>query len=197
MNDVRAITFPRPNSVKTFLLLVPLLALAGGRLTAEPQPLTIDYGHSQVQVAVKATVDSFVAQLDHYDAQLVVDSGGSEVQSATFRFKFADVKTGKTARDRQMNEWEGSERFPDGEFVLATLTPRPDGRFTARGQLRFHGTTREIEFPIDVTSDGRIFAIDGEAALDTRDFGLPVIRKFAILKVDPLVTVRFHLQGTR
>ena len=54
-----------------------------------------------------------------------------------------------------------------------------------------------MHFPIAVTSDGRLLAIDGEAVLDTREFGLPVIRLLGLLKVDPQVAVRFHLQGTR
>jgi hypothetical protein len=32
--------------------------------------------------------------------------------------------------------------------------------------------------------------------IDTREHGLPVIRLLGLLKVDPLVTVRFHLQAS-
>jgi iron complex transport system substrate-binding protein len=42
----------------------------------------------------------------------------------------------------------------------------------------------------------RVAAALGDASLDTREFGLPVIRLFGLLKVDPVVRVRFHLQGT-
>jgi hypothetical protein len=31
--------------------------------------------------------------------------------------------------------------------------------------------------------------------VDTRDYGLPIIRVFGLLKVDPLVHVQFHLEG--
>ena len=43
--------------------------------------------------------------------------------------------------------------------------------------------------------EGRTLAIDGETMLDTRDYGLPVFRKFIFLSVDPKVRVRFHLLG--
>ena len=39
------------------------------------------------------------------------------------------------------------------------------------------------------------WSLDGEAVLDTRDFGLPIIRMFGLLTVDPQVKVRFHLQA--
>ncbi len=65
----------------------------------------------------------------------------------------------------------------------------------AVGRLTFHGVTRDLRFPITLERDGPLYSIDGDAPIDTREFGLPVIRRLAVLKVDPLVHVRFHLQG--
>jgi hypothetical protein len=50
-------------------------------------------------------------------------------------------------------------------------------------------------FPVSFLIEGPLYAIDGEVMLDYRDFGLPIIRKFLILTVDPRLRVRFHLQG--
>ena len=94
-----------------------------------------------------------------------------------------------------MHDWQQTNKHPDGEFILASLTPLQAGRFTAKGKLVFHGVTHELSFPVAVTTDHALYAIDGEADLDTRDFGLPIIRMFALLKVDPLVKISFHLQG--
>ncbi|MFI5357578.1 MAG: YceI family protein [Opitutales bacterium] len=172
------------------LLLLPWAATA-----AEPRGLVVDEAHSQVTVAVKATVDSFTAILEHYEAAIQVDPAGRRVRTAVFRFKFADLKTGKPGRDAEMNTWEQSAQFPDARFTLTSLTPGTDGRLVAHGRLRLHGVERELTFPVSVTTDHTVFAVDAEAPFDTRNFGLPVIRKFALLKVDPVVTVRVHLQG--
>ena len=51
-------------------------------------------------------------------------------------------------------------------------------------------------FPVSITTDRTIYAVDGRVVLDTRDFGLPKIRKLGVLRVDSNLTVRFHLQGT-
>lgn len=181
--------------VKTFFCLSVLLASVA-ELGAATAQLAVDRAHSQVEVAVHATVDSFTAKLDNYDAQIEVDPATARVTGARFQFHFTDLKTGKAKRDREMHEWQRTEEFPDGEFVLAGLEPAAEGRFTARGTLRLHGVTKELSFPVAVTTDRRLFAIDGEPSLDTRDFGLGVIRKFAVLKVDPVVAVRFHLQAS-
>jgi polyisoprenoid-binding protein YceI len=94
-----------------------------------------------------------------------------------------------------MHEWQQTERYPDGEFVLTSLTPSPEGRWQAEGRLRFHGQIRPLGFPVEIVAKEGVCTIDGEAVVDTRDFGLPVIRMMGLLKVDPLVRVRFHLQG--
>ena len=173
-----------------------LWLLCVGAAAAAGSPLTMDRAHSRVEIAVKATADSFVGSLDNYEAVILVDERGGITQ-ARFGFKFADIRTGKPRRDAKMHEWQDTPHHPDGEFILQSLEPAAAGRWLARGRLRFHDVTREVHFPIAVTSDGRLLAIDGEAVLDTREFGLPVIRLLGLLKVDPQVAVRFHLQGTR
>lgn len=173
--------------------LVVLVALLPAFAFAAPAPLVVDTAQSRVEVVVKATVDSFTGTLDAYTADISVDAG--RVVAATFGFRFDQVHTGKDGRDTAMHEWQETPKHPDGLFTLKAIETGADGRLTARGSLVFHGVTKDIAFPVSVTTDRKLYAIDGEAPLDTRDFGLPIIRKFALLKVDPVVKIRFHLQG--
>jgi polyisoprenoid-binding protein YceI len=182
--------------MKSLLLGLVCAGLMAVNAMAAERSLAVDPGLSRVDINVKVTVDSFVAKLAAYDAQIRFDDAAGRVTSAVFRFKFADVKTGKADRDAQMNEWQQTGKFPDAVFTLTALTPTADGRLTATGQFTLHGVERSVTFPAVVTTDKSVFAIDGDVKLDTRDFGLSVIRKFAVLKVDPIVSVRFHLQGS-
>lgn len=179
---------------RLFLLLPACTAAVLG---AAERPLVIDKGYSHIEVEVKATVDSFTGRLADYDAAVTIDEATGGVTAARLDFRFADLKTGKEKRDAKMHEWQDTPHHSDGSFRLGALEVGPDGRTQARGQLTFHGVTRELVFPIMLTNDGARHAVDGEAVLDTRDFGLPVIRLLGLLKVDPCVTVRFHLQGMR
>jgi hypothetical protein len=52
-----------------------------------------------------------------------------------------------------------------------------------------------VDFPFTTSISNGLVVLDGTAVLDTRDFGLPVIRTLWLLKVDPVVRVHFHLQG--
>ena len=172
------------------------LVLLGGHLRAAEQPLLVDAAQSRVEVVVKATMDSFTGKLEHYDAVVTLNPAApTPVTRARFAFKFSEVKTGNADRDEQMLSWEGNKTYPDGAFTMTDLTSVSTGGYIATGSLVFHGMAREVKFPVAITHVGEIYAVDGDATLDTREFGLPVFRKFMVLRVDPEVHVRFHLQG--
>lgn len=174
------------------------LALSFGAVgvDAGERPLVVDSAQSHVDVAVHASVDSFIGKLTQFEPKVVVDDNG-RVVSARVGFHFRDVVTGKGSRDTAMHKWQHTDEFPDGTFVLASLEPAaaPEKGFVAVGRLTFHGVVRDLRFPVSVLRENGRYIIDGEATLDTREFGLPVIRMLAVLKVDPLVKVRFHLVG--
>ena len=172
---------------------VGLLAIG---LSAAEMPLAVDKAQSHIAIAVKATMDSFAGQLTEFVPTVLVDGDTGQVTTAKVTFHFNDVKTGNEKRDREMHVWQQTEKFPDGEFALTSLAPAADGRLLARGALTLHGVTQALAFPVAVKHDGAGFLVDGEAVVDTRLFGLPVIHKYGFLKVDPLVTVQFHLAGT-
>lgn len=176
------------------ILLAMVAAGLAAELAAADRALVLDPAQSHIDVAVKATLDSFVAHLDTYESELVVGDDGWIVR-ARLAFHFLDVRTGKDSRDQAMHRWQETEKYPDGVFLLTSLEPGEGGRATARGRLTLHGIARELSFPVSINRDGSRYAIDGDATLDTREFGLPGIRVFMVLKVDPVVHVRFHLQG--
>jgi polyisoprenoid-binding protein YceI len=176
-----------------------LTALSVGALLLTPaaatdRSLILDPAHSGVEVAVKVTVDSFVAHLERYEGSVTLTEEG-RINAARFAFRFRDVKTGKKDRDEAMHKWQQTDVHPDGVFSLAALEAVDGNKFTATGQLTLHGVTRALRFPVSITREADRYTIDGDAPVDTREFGLPVIRMLGMLKVDPIVHVRFHLTG--
>lgn len=173
-----------------------LVVLAGWLVTASAaeRPLAFDPAFSTVDVVVKATVDSFTGRLPRYTLTGAVDEAG-HVTRAELSFHFKDVLTGKPKRDAAMHEWQQTDKFPDARFTLQALEGDATRGWKARGQLEFHGVTRPVEFPVALTRDGPSYSIDGDATIDTREFGLPIIRMMGLLKVDPIVHVKFHFQG--
>lgn len=173
------------------------LALAGVSWAAEGDgAFVVDAAQSRIEIDVRATVGSFVARLANYDLELTLGPDGRQVERAVLNFKFADVQTGEAKRDRHMHDWQETERFPDGRFELVRLLPGEGGRYVAEGRLTLHGQTHAVSFPVSMLTEGRTVALNGEVPVDTQAYGLPIIRKFVALKVNPVVTVRFQVQGT-
>jgi len=173
------------------ILVLPLAAKA----KAAPAPFILDRAESHVDIAVKTTASSFVAHLEDFDAAITLDPESGQVESAAFHAALAAVKTGRAARDHNMSVWLQTNEFPQVVFELSAVDRGPNGALTARGRIQLHGQQHDVDFPVTITVSHGLTTIDGTATLDTRDFGLPIIR-FLLLTVDPVVKVHFHLQGS-
>lgn len=175
------------------LRVLALLALLPFTLSAADRTLKVDPARSYVDVDVGSTIDSFTAHLDAYALRATVDDKG-RVKTAALTFRFADLKTGKPDRDKRMLEWLGGDD-PAGKFELGILALAPDGQGQANGNLTFHGATGLVEFPVNVSKAGDTYTITGEATIDYRNWKLKVIRTAFVLKVDPMVKIRFKFTG--
>lgn len=175
------------------LRVLAVLALLSLTLSAADRTLKIDPARSYVDVDVNTTIDDFTAHLDAYALRANVDDKG-RIKSAALTFRFADLKTGKPERDKKMLEWLGGDEAA-GRFELGILALAPDGQGQANGNLTFHGATALVEFPVNVTKTGDTYAITGEATLDYRNWKLKVFRTAFVLKVDPIVKIRFKFAG--
>jgi polyisoprenoid-binding protein YceI len=171
------------------ILAFPLATKANGAL------LVLDRAQSHVDITVQATLNSFVARLEDFDVAIMLDSESGRVESTAFHANLAAVKTGRADRDHNMNVWLQTNEFPQVVFELGAVERGPDGALTARGRVQLHGQQHDVRFPLTLTVSRGLTTIDGTATLDTRDFGLPIIR-FLVLTVDPVVHVHFHLQGS-
>ena len=171
------------------ILALPLATKANGAL------FVLDRAESHVDIAVDSTVVSFIARLESFDVTIMLDPESGRVESSAFHADLAAVKTGRADRDHNMSVWLQTNEFPQVMFELIAMDRGPNGALTARGRFQLHGQQHDLSFPITLTVSRGLTTIDGTATLDTRDFGLPIIR-FMVLKVDPVVHVHFHLQGS-
>lgn len=176
-----------------------LLLAAGRLLAAEPGPvervLVLDPEHSSIEVLVHATFDTFLGRLTKFQSDIAIDPVRGQTRRAVVTFAFADLKTGRAGRDRDMLAWSENNQYPTVEFHMETLEQTPGAPAQAHGSLKIHGIEHATTFPVSFLIEEPLYAIDGEVMLDYRDFGLPIIRKFVLLTVDPRLRVRFHLQG--
>jgi len=179
--------------MKRLRVLATLLILLPLTLSAADRALKVDPARSYVDVDVSSTTDDFTAHLDAYALRANVDDKG-RIKTATLTFRFADLKTGKPERDKKMLEWLGGDETT-GKFDLGILALTPDGQGQANGNLTFHNATALVEFPVNVSKAGGTYTITGEASVDYRNWQLKVIKIAMVLKVDPVVKIRFKFTG--
>lgn len=155
--------------------------------------LTIDKAQSHIKVDAKATGHSFAGTLSDFTAKVSGDDATLAPASADLGWKFADLKTEDEKRDKEMIKWLGGGS-PEGSFkFIKTWTDK--GQTYAQGTLKIHGVSKVIAFPYTAKKEGKVVTIDGTAALDYQDFGLPIIRAMAVMTVNPKLSVNFHLVG--
>lgn len=176
-----------------YFLLLPALLL--GRTDAAGLPLVLDRERSTIEVEIHDTLGVFTGRLRQFEADVTIDPVGPSVERAQVDFKFADLRTGRMRRDHDLLEWENNTQHPAVRFQLEGLEATPGGPVQARGRLSLHGVEHSVRFPFSFLMQGSVCSLDGEVELDHRDYGLPVIRKYFVLTVDPHLRVRFHLQG--
>lgn len=175
-------------------MLIAAVSAVCAPVEAAAETFVIDKTNSSVLIDVKATGDDFTGKLEKYSVSISGDRASLKPSKVVFEWDFLNLKTGKGKRDAEMIGW--LEKKTAGSFVLGSFTKRTDGRMWAKGEMTIHGVKETVEFPVKVLAKGKRMTIRGTARLDTRKFGLPIIRMIGLFKVDPLVTVRFTLRGT-
>jgi polyisoprenoid-binding protein YceI len=164
-------------------------------LGAAIQTLVIDADRSSVEVGVQATIDSFSARFTSFTAELSIQGDGVERVSGQVHFILASLRTDDIDRDEQMYKWLENKTYPTADVTFARLAPDGRGNFVAKGKLKFHGTERDVSFPVKIKLEQGILTAEGAATLDTRDYGLPIYRRFLVFSVNPIVHVRFRVTG--
>ncbi len=184
-------------STASSALAFSLFTAAFANLRANEGPVVVDQSHSHIVMEVKTDFTGFNAELTDYHIDVLADAQTGKITSAQVSFPFSAVKTGDLRRDRDMLQWENNDQFPQVVCTLTKLEPRGDAKFTAQGEVLFHGVKRALSFPATVIiNPNQTYVVDGEAIIDTRDFGLPKVRKYLIIIVNPEVHVFFHLQAS-
>jgi polyisoprenoid-binding protein YceI len=176
-----------------YLFSLPALLLALN--CAQAEKFSLDSQQSRIQVAVSATIDSFVAHLSKYQADIDCETNSELPDEADVSFDFKDLKTGNPSRDKAMLKWLDHSATPSCHFVLSDWKIVGATNY-AVGTIMIHGIKREIEMPVTVEHAGDRCDITGTADLNYRNFNLPIIRKMLLLTVDPNLHVSFHLVGT-
>jgi polyisoprenoid-binding protein YceI len=154
----------------------------------------IDPRRSRVWIEARSSMHPIHGEADGLEGSIdaVVADGRIDVSGEpkiTIELPVETLRSGKKLEDAEMMRRIDARRFPriKGE---TTELKETNGRYRVRGDLTFHGVTRQVEGEVTISApDERSLVIEGEQIFDIRDFGVDP-PKILMLKVHPDVRVR-------
>lgn len=104
-----------------------------------------------------------------------------------------ELKSGNRLQDREMARRVEAKKHPTIDGGSTDAKHVEADRYLVRGNLTFHGVTREVEGEVRITHpDATTIVIEGEQVFDIRDFDVKP-PKILTLKVHPEVNVRIKV----
>jgi polyisoprenoid-binding protein YceI len=154
----------------------------------------IDPRRSKVWIEARSSMHPIHGEADGLEGSIQADLADGRIHVAEgpniqIELPVDKLKSGKKLEDAEMMRRIDARRYPTirGE---TTEFKENGGRYRVRGDLTFHGVTRQVEGEVTISApDERSLVIEGEQTFDIRDFGVQP-PKILMLKVHPDVRVR-------
>ena len=169
--------------VNRFLTFAPALLLAFSGAVAQDNVLPIDPVHSTVTVrAYKSGLFSFAAHNHEVSAQIAQgqvisgENAGVRVLLNVRDMKVLDPKLdaddrAEVQKTMLSDKVLDGERFPTIEFTSSEVKTLGEGRFRVTGNLKLHGTERQIQFQVQRKGD----RYSGSVGIKQSEYGIPKI----------------------
>jgi polyisoprenoid-binding protein YceI len=154
----------------------------------------IDPDRSKVWIEARSSMHPIHGEAEGLEGSIEADMAEgridiSAVPKIQIELPVAKLQSGKKLEDAEMMRRIDARRFPK---ITGSTTDLKEngGRYQIRGDLTFHGVTRQVEGEVTISApDERSLVIEGEQVFDIRDFGVQP-PKILMLKVHPDVRVR-------
>jgi len=154
----------------------------------------IDPRRSKVWIEARSSMHPIHGEADGLEGSIRADVADgsidlSEGPKIQIELPVDKLQSGKKLEDAEMMRRIDARRFPKIRGETTELKEN-GGRYRIRGDLTFHGVTRQVEGEVTICApDEQSLVIEGEQTFDIRDFGVQP-PKILMLKVHPDVRVR-------
>jgi polyisoprenoid-binding protein YceI len=154
----------------------------------------IDPDRSRVWIEARSTMHPIHGEAEGLEGSIEAQLADgridvTEMPTIQIELPVEKLRSGKKLEDAEMMRRIDARRFPRITGQTTELK-ESNGRYRLRGDLTFHGVTRQVEGEVTISApDERSLIIEGEQTFDIRDFGVDP-PKILMLKVHPDVRVR-------
>ena len=160
----------------------------------------IDPNRSKVWIEARSSMHPIHGEAEGLEGSIEADMAEgridvSGVPRIQIELPVVNLQSGKKLEDAEMMRRIDARRFPKITGETTEVKENGGGRYRLRGDLTFHGVTRQVEGQVTISApDEHSLVIEGEQVFDIRDFGVqpPKILK---LQVHPEVKIGLRLVG--
>lgn len=166
------------------LLLAPSLLFAQVKKPVDKKKSTITYSMNHVLHAwdaVSPDVNGVV--------QLKADGN---IEKVAIVAKISSFDSKSSNRDAHTLEVTEALKFPNISFVSTSITESKNGELDIKGNLQFHGVTKEISFKAVSKNNNGTVQVNGNFIFLLEDFKVPR-PSFMLKQVDNEVKVKFEV----
>jgi polyisoprenoid-binding protein YceI len=178
----------------SYRLLTLLFASASSLFAGN---FNIDKARSELSATMHASPShDFTSGATDYTYDIQIDPETLVVTKAICSFKFSDLDSGKSSRDKKMRKWIDVDKYPAATFEMKTRLPDNDaGEQVASGTFTMHGVSLPMNITFTVKKSGDQITLDGHTKMNHLDWKLEQVKLF-FFSVDPVLKPSFHLEGT-
>jgi len=157
---------------------------------------------SVVLIEVRSTVGPLAFGAIGVDGWVEAAVHGTTLQqtdsppAAHLEINVSGLRSGNRVYDAELARRIDSRRFPRATADLREcLASGPGNLFRLKGELTFHGVTRQAQGTVSVeVTPGRRLVISGDQAFDIRDFAIPS-PTVLMLRIYPDIRVKLHAEA--
>lgn len=141
---------------------------------AEAPNWQVDHEASRIAVIGTQTGETFEADFESFQADIVFDPDNLEASEVTVTIDVASFESGNDDRDALAmdSQWFDVETWPEAEFRASSFRPVDGNRYEAEGTLRIRDVSRAVTLPFTLTFENGTASMHAEVALDRRHFNL-------------------------
>ncbi|HET6567624.1 MAG TPA: YceI family protein [Rhodothermales bacterium] len=180
--------------MRSLTCLCALWSLSLLSLTAQPVSTQIDAENSVISYTGSAVLHDFTGVSHRVSGPLVVDLAQPQNSRIEIIVPIESFDSGNGNRDSNMLDAVDVDYYPDVHFVSTTIAPGAAGTWNVQGNLTFHGKTRPVQVPVQVTSDGGVF--EGQGTFDVALSDYKVKRpRLMMVPIDDVIHIAFTVRA--
>lgn len=155
------------------------LMITGAALAGPPLKFVVDAAATSIEWVGKKVTGKHNGYVSVNSGELVIDN--LTVKSGTFDINMQtmtveDIKdpgsNGKLLGHLKSDDFFSVDKFPSAKFVLTSVTQKSGNTYTVKGKLTIKGITQDIEFPADITFEGKTMKANANIKVDRTKFDI-------------------------